>query len=559
MEKIIKSIVWGQILLYLLCYSNDVKATELEILKWSVQEFQFKTKENYSNPYAEVSLIAIFTGPKGIKQNVKGYWDGGKIFTIRFTPTIQGNWSYVTESNDPNLNHQKGNFKCILPLKSSHGFLRKDIKNPYHFTFDDQTRFFMFGQTYYYLMCNAMMGDNWKTAVEKSRSFGMNKVRMQVIADGKPNKSQYYPAVSPFQQISTNGFDRNRINLAFWQKLDEVVKFMAEKEMIADLIVFWSTPESYGTEQENKNILKYIVARYAAFPNVIWCVANEWNYTKQPKELFNDLGKLIQSEDAWATEAKSKSVRLLSVHQQTRQDFQFFDQPWLTHAIVQLGVRNQGKIFRDGNEWNANNAAEEGRTFQQGDEWGNYSITFNYGHNMPVVNDEYGYIGEHEDRSIPKDEKGKYLPLSRAKHRQIIWGIYAGGGYASAGDKNEYADGRPYFSANWHETEEYGDIKRLVDFFTTKNIAYWKMKPHNELAKSGERVYVLADSGKQYIIYAAAGGSITVQIEKGNYEVRQYNPRIGEDISLQKTQGGLTSFTLPDKQDWVVYLKAKKQ
>ena len=65
---------------------------------------------------------------------------------------------------------------------------------------------------------------------------------------------------------------------------------------------------------------------------------------------------------------RAKYVRARSVHQQTRQDFQFFDQTWLSHAIVQLGVRNQGRTFRDGDKWEATFAAEEGRTFRNGDE-----------------------------------------------------------------------------------------------------------------------------------------------------------------------------------------------
>jgi hypothetical protein len=529
-----------------------------DVPQWSVLELNFAASGRYENPYTAVTLRAVFTGPGGVRQAVKGFWDGGDVFRVRFTPTVRGRWSYVTESNDAGLNAKAGSFDCSAPQKGSRGFLRRDAAHPYHFARDDGTRFFMFGQTYYGLMRNALAGDKWKVAVENTRRAGMNKVRMQVFTPGAPNESQPYPAASPFAR-SGDKLDRDRLDLAFWRKLDEVVRFMAARDMFADLILFWSTPESYGTPEQDRRFTSYAVARYAAFPNVLWCVANEWNYTKQPRELFVELGRLIEAEDAWAADVRPGRRayrRLLSVHQQTRHDFQFFDQPWVTHAIVQLGVRNQGRTFRDGNEWDATRAAEEGRTFREGDEWGNYSVVFNHGRGIPVVNDEYGYIGEPSDQSVGKGADGKYPRYTRAKHRRTMWGIYAGGGYAAAGDKSDYADGRPYFSANWHDTEEYGDIRRLVDFFTGKGVEFWLMTPQNGLVKSGRRVYVLAEAGRQYVIYAAAGGDIAVELREGKYAAHRYDPRTGEEVKLGEVAGGVREFRLPDGEDWVIRLRA---
>ena len=46
----------------------------------------------------------------------------------------------------------------------------------------------------------------------------------------------------------------------------------------------------------------------------------------------------------------------------------------VAHAIIQYGG------------WNPD--------YTNGDQWGNAGIVHNLGHNMPVVNDEYGYIGQ---------------------------------------------------------------------------------------------------------------------------------------------------------------------
>jgi Putative collagen-binding domain of a collagenase len=83
------------------------------------------------------------------------------------------------------------------------------------------------------------------------------------------------------------------------------------------------------------------------------------------------------------------------------------------------------------------------------------------------------------------------------------------------------------------------------------------MSPRNEAKESGERVYVLAEAGKQYMIYAAAGGRLSVVLADGLYAARRYDPRTGEDVALAEVKGGVQSFTLPDGNDWVIYLRAK--
>ncbi len=401
-------------------------------------------------------------------------------------------------------------------------------------------------------MQNAAAGDRWKAAVDNTRAKGMNKIRMLVWPPWGVRDKVHYPPTPAF----VDG-DHDRLNLAHWRKLDEVVRYLASKDMLADLVLFFNDEALYGTEEQDHRYVRYVLSRYAAFPNVLWCITNEWNYTKKPRPYWNKIGEIARQEDPWSREGAY--LRALSIHQQTRHDFQFFDQKWVSHAIVQLGVRNQGRTLRDADEWQASSAAEEGRTFRRGDEWGNFSIIYNWGHDLPVVNDEYGYIGEPEDRSVPKDAQGNYPRYTREKHRQTMWGIAAAGGYGSAGDKNPYPDGAPYFSANWYDVPEYEDITRLVNFFTTKGVEHWKMGGQNALVRSGARVYVLAEPGRQYVLYAAAGGAVSLELADGTYVARRYDPRTGEDTALPDVSGGIRSFTLPNTSDWVVYLRKRER
>lgn len=225
-----------------------------------------------------------------------------------------------------------------------------------------------------------------------------------------------------------------------------------------------------------------MIRRYAAYPNVIWCLSNEWHYTGKDKSYWDSVGMLIRKEDPWMN--RNGYLRSLSTHQQTRIDFQFFDTHWPTFACIQYGVRNKGYKKADKNEWKPSG----GTKYHEGDEWGNAGILFNLGHNMPVVNDEYGYAGE------PDDESANDITLTRKKHRQIMWGIYMGGGYGSTGDQYKYKNppGQPYFTADWHYIPEYDDIKHLIGLFTKKGIHYWEMSSANALVTTGKRIYVLA-------------------------------------------------------------------
>ncbi|MDP9373783.1 MAG: hypothetical protein M3Q65_15280 [Chloroflexota bacterium] len=52
---------------------------------------------------------------------------------------------------------------------------------------------------------------------------------------------------------------------------------------------------------------------------------------------------------------------------------------------------------------------------------------------------------------------------------------------------------------------------------TGRGLAYWRMSVHNAPVTAGERLYALAGSRRQYIIYAGAGGTFAVDLALGAY------------------------------------------
>lgn len=488
------------------------------IPKWSTAEITLTAASNYSNPYTQGNVTATFSGP-GASKVVKGFWDGGSTWKIRFTPTAEGSWSYTTSSSDSGLNNKSGTITATSP-GGNRGFVRRNVSNPYTFSWDNGDHYFMWGQTYYDVIRTVAASSSWKAGVDNSQAHGINKVRLHVFAAGEMGLSQGgnnpYPQIFPF--VGT-GSDHDQLNIPYWKKLDEYVNYLAARGMVADLILFHpyasvltGQGKTHGTQAQDERFTRYALARYAAYPNVIWCLSNEYEGSMS---YWDSIGNIVRNEDPWMSQGPA--LRPLSIHQHTKETFDFFGSAWPTHAIIQF----------KGGAINVNGA-----------------IVANLGRNMPVVDDEYGYMGR---------------GLSTDQIRKNIWQIAAAGGYGSVGDGRAFGDTEPQGTGEWHDAPEYDDVKRLVDFFTTKGAEFWKMSSQNSLTSSIE-VYVLAEAGRQYLIYAASwsgAGNFSVNLPAGNYTAVRYNPRTGAETALADVSGGGSrSFTVPDKNDWVLYLRS---
>ena len=236
--------------------AESVQASKMyavrSVSKWSLFEISLSATNNYANSYTDIAVQAVFSGPDGARKEVRGFWDGGDIFRVRFTPTREGTWSYTIAStpSDPGLT-AVGTLEVIPALPGDHGFLRRDAAYPYRFVFDDGTRHFMFGQTYYEIIRNAMAGESWKTAVDQSAAHGMTKVRLLLYP--WPSDTNPYPDTEPF----VNSSDHDQLNLAHWRKLDEIIVYLRSRGMIADLILFADAGRVFGTLTQDQRYLRY--------------------------------------------------------------------------------------------------------------------------------------------------------------------------------------------------------------------------------------------------------------------------------------------------------------
>lgn len=348
--------------------------------RWSVYEAVLRGPEA-GNPFVDVQLSAQFR-LKHRAVEVDGFYDGQGAYRIRFMPDTDGDWTYVTRSNIPELDRKTGRFACVPPSKSNHGPVR--VRDTYHFKYSDGTPYFPFGTTCY---AWAHQGDALEQqTLETLRTAGFNKMRMTVFPKSYTwNRNE--PVHHPFAKGSQGEPDFERLNPEFFRHFEKRIEQLGELGIEADLILFhpydrWGY--AHMDEASDFRYLRYALARFAAYRNVWWSAANEYDLMKKPAELWDRYLKFIEQHDPYG--------RLRSIHNGK----QIYDHslPWITHVSIQHPDTGQTTAWRQ--------------------RWG-----------KPVVNDEPQYEG-----NLPNDW-GNLTPQELV-HR--VWNGVIDGGYVGHGE-----------------------------------------------------------------------------------------------------------------------------
>jgi hypothetical protein len=329
-------------------------AAPKQVAKWDVFELSL-AGPSHGNPFTEVSLEAVFTGSEGQTVRVTGFYDGNGSYKIRFMPGTEGTWSYRTASNARSLHQLEGTVECTAAAEGNHGPVR--VKNTFHFAYEDGTPYIPVGTTCY--VWNHQTVELEQETLTTLKSSPFNKMRMCVFPKSyqfNQNEPPYYPFEGSLEQ----GWDYTRFNPEFFRHLEERIADLAELGIEADLILFHAY-DRWGFSEMSKasddRYLKYVTARLAAYRNVWWSLANEydlmWAKEIEDWERFADI---VTADDPYN--------HLISIHN----CFGFYDysRPWVTHCSVQR--------------------VDVYRTAENTDEW---RRTWN----KPIVIDECAYEG----------------------------------------------------------------------------------------------------------------------------------------------------------------------
>jgi len=310
-----------------------------KIEKWGVFEIEAKGHSD-RNPFVDYTIAGTFKGEQE-EVTVKGFYDGDGVYKVRFMPSFEGRYSYTVEGSFSDTQHI-GTFVVAEPDMRNHGPVRA---NGLHFAYEDGTPYIPLGTTCY--AWTHQPQELQETTIESLRNSAFNKIRFCIFPksydysykdpitfpyEGTPcdssgmNKFTYdhYNADTP-----GNEWDFERFRPEHFQLIEQRIQDLQKLGIEADLILMhpydrWGFSKMSAAQDDL--YFHYVVARFGAYRNVWWSLANE--YDLMPGKLISDwerFGRILVENDPYR--------HLRSIHNcLTLYDF---NRPWITHCSIQ--------------------------------------------------------------------------------------------------------------------------------------------------------------------------------------------------------------------------------
>jgi hypothetical protein len=491
----------------LLLAAFAMPASAVQIQQYHSHDFSFRA-QTAGNPF-DIELDGEFTGPDGIRLTVPGFYDGNGTWKIRFSPTRVGQWTLRTKSTVGALNGKtEAAIECTPNRHTGiHGALRVDAANPYHFRYEDGTRYFLMGYEADWLW-GIDMKDPKRTQmhklIDRIASRGFNHVLVNVYAHdtnwspGKQNEWDYGPPEMYAWEGTNEKPDHTRLNVEFFRLYDGMMEALRDKGIIAHIMLKVYNKKVHWPEKnspEERKYFRYVTARYQAFSNVVWDFSKE-SYNEKDNELQARLLQYVRSLDAYQ--------RLTTAHDDDVYEWDPRYWPTLDFRTDQQHSDFAGMIAFD-------------RAMRP----------------RPVINSEFGY-----ERGV-----GPKLPTYgreddwQEQLRRAYW-IYLAGGYGvyyyhyTSWDVNKIDPEPPGYAA-------FEILRRSLE-----PLPYWRMNPANHLAVDGP---CLALPGEAYAVYAEKP-SVTVNLHalEGAGDAAWIDTWTGARQSFEVHGGAVRKLTKPE-------------
>lgn len=504
-----------------------------------------------ANPFTDVAVTGEVVAPSGGEPiRVDGFCDAadGSLFRLRFMPSQAGEHSF-------HVTYQQGAFRTThsgrFTARASRlaGPVRVDPEHPFHFIREGTGKHWFWNATTTYQLL-AWDDQTIAESVDRLAKLGVNRIRVALTGRTKDGKRWNEPLVvrtakfafemEPWlaarsESLEDPGYDVARFNLSLYRKAERLLQMCRQRDIVVSLI-FYVDGADRGVDPFGKAAMggpdeqryyRYTIARFAAYANLMWDVANEYR-------LFRDdpwaekMGAFIKECDPYD--------HLTSTH--GHGDFRFRRSPWADFAMYQSWDEHGGYAFM------LKNRREQAAA----------------GRPMPQVNEEYGYEDHYP---FPWGEKRLWPARTADTRRRLAWEMTMAGCYQTTGERaNDGTGAGPDTGGGWvngrgnEQMTMLLGYRRLMDFFT--GLPWWTLEPRDDLAGAG--TLLLAEPGKRYVAYLPQSGAAELTLAAGTYRAKWYNPRTGAWHELpevkQAAAGRWRSAAAPDAGDWALLLEA---
>lgn len=478
--------------------------------RWEPSDFPFTSASAPVNPFT-VTFSATVSGPGGVMLTVPGFYDGGATWKVRVSPTVEGAWTLTTHSTVADLDGKSASFTCVTNANAKvHGGLRVDPARPHHFVFEDGARFFPMGYECDWLWALDLASGDPALPVtapflDRIAASGFNYVILNGYAhdtswrSGTTGADDYGPPPL-YAWAGTNAApDHSRMNVTYWQRYDRAIDALYRRGMIAHMLIkVYNKSVNWPTKASADDDLYFgwLVARYAAYPNIVWDFS---------KEAQNESDVAYKQGRLGFIKARDPYQRLRTVH-------------------------DDDASYASG----AYNGLADYHSDQNHGGWRTTILSQRQQRAWPIVNVEFGY------EQGPGGANDKTYGVAQAPEEVVrrAWEICMAGGYTAyyytytAWDVVRPQDQPP----------GYAYFKRLRDFF--ESTSYWRLDPADNVASQG---WCLAELGKEYVVYVNPGQNFTLNIQgaASPLQAQWYQPLTGATQNAGSLANGVATLQIP--------------
>lgn len=483
-------------------------------------------------PAKDVDFTVRFAHESGgATHTVHGFWDGdgrggarGNVFKVRFAPTRPGRWTLAAvESNRAELRGERqGDYVRAAP-SAAHGFWEVDTASAGRrwYRRSDGSHQYVVGNTHYSFLSETYLngkpnGSSIAADVRGNARY-FRKLRFSPIGDRYP-----HPVDAPFLddagKPTYDGNHSHRPNPAWFdRRVDLAVRTAAGLDLVADLIMAGVDEEQTrsalrpaGNGGDPAPFLRYLAARYGAYPNVWFCLINEYDIRvpRFPADEVVRAGKALRSFLAYPNP--------VSVHRLTgRWPTALNTAPtWNDHVIIQQKLRTI-----------AASADTVGASYRAG------------GADRPVVNDELSYEGA-GDKHGEDDTIESHL------------GAFLGGGYGSTGHKSGNKLGQ-YFAGNFDPAgHTSADNLRWLRETIDRSVSFWRLAPvpldSSVFRNAAPGSRAMQWPGREYVLGTdSARAGITAALPPGRWAVTRHDAVAMRTAVVNADARGTVTFDAP--------------
>ena len=311
-----------------------------QVSKWGIFEVALEGPSE-GNPFAEQYLNGIFSS-KNESVVTDGFYDGDGIYKIRFMPSYEGKYTFILKGSFLQ-GAMSGAFYVGAPEEGNHGVVR--VVNTHHFAYEDGTAYIPVGTTAY--VWDLQSDERIQETLNSLEEARFNKIRFCVFPkhyafnldeprsypyEGTPMDSSVLNEenfMAFMGKSEGNNFDCTRFNPEHFRHIEYCIEELGKRGIEADLICMhpydrWGF--STMTAEQDDLYWKYIAARFSAYHNVWWAMANEYDLMKAKTVAdWERFAQILVRKDPYKHLRSIHNCRKMYDH----------SRPWITHCSVQ--------------------------------------------------------------------------------------------------------------------------------------------------------------------------------------------------------------------------------